>query len=377
MRKRLLLKSLLSISLLFTCVPCYAQEPITTQFRLSGEHTFTQTEERLWQVAQELIDEKTGEIKKTDSFAEDKGSRVKFNLPKVKNQETIYHIVTNGNGDSQKYTVQVFEPNKVSSFHYKTKLNPPIRTFIFVPKSLSPNTKVIFVMHGMSRTAFSYIKSWNRWAEKNDHIVIATKFDKKHWKGSRRYNLGNMFTRKGHKRNRSKWTFQIVENLFSEIKEGFRLKTNYYDIFGHSAGGQFVNRFMLFMPETKVRFAFAANPGWYTVPDLDLKYPYGLKHKRLNLKENDLLRWSKKRLFLLRGTNDTNRTSSLRQTKEADAQGKNRFERAGFMFEKIKSINTETNWKLINIPDVAHNQKGMAIAAQDLLDMLNAKTPQN
>lgn len=34
------------------------------------------------------------------------------------------------------------------------------------------------------------------------------------------------------------------------------------------------------------------------------------------------------------------------------------------MFAKIKAFNPNTKWQLIAVPQVAHNQKGMALAAQ-------------
>ena len=70
----------------------------------------------------------------------------------------------------------------------------------------------------------------------------------------------------------------------------------------------------------------------------------------------------------MRGTADVERTESLRQTPEADAQGKNRFERAAFMFNKVKALNPKTTWQMFEVPNVAHDQKGMALAAQKFLE---------
>jgi hypothetical protein len=69
----------------------------------------------------------------------------------------------------------------------------------------------------------------------------------------------------------------------------------------------------------------------------------------------------------MRGTADLQRTESLRQSPEADAQGQNRFERAGYMFERIKKFDPKTTWRMIDVPGIAHDQKGMAPAAQKLL----------
>lgn len=57
-----------------------------------------------------------------------------------------------------------------------------------------------------------------------------------------------------------------------------------YVIYGHSAGGQFSHRLCYFEgmmsaghPEyPRIEKALIANPGWYTMPDTSMYYPYGL-----------------------------------------------------------------------------------------------------
>ena len=357
--------------LIFACVSINSQTLTNTQFKLSGKHSFEKKGMKSWNVSQELINEKSGESVIKENFAEAKGEKAKFDLPKIKDKETIYHIIANGNDSKQEYSVRVFEADKISSFLYKTEDNPAVRTFISVPKTLSENTRVLLVMHGLSRNADEYIASWEKWAAKNDYIVIAPLFDNENWNGARKYNLGNILTSKNLKVRQSKWSFQIVEDLHKTVKNGFGLKKDYFDIFGHSAGGQFVHRFMFFMPQAKVRVAIAANPGWYTLPDLDTDFPYGLKNEKFSYTKDDLTNWTKRNVFLLRGTDDILRTENLTKTPEADAQGKNRFERAAFMFDKIKAINPNTNWRLIEVPKVDHDQKRMAIAAEMVLDLVN------
>ncbi|MFR4038510.1 MAG: hypothetical protein ACLTZT_12545 [Butyricimonas faecalis] len=41
---------------------------------------------------------------------------------------------------------------------------------------------------------------------------------------------------------------------------------------------QFVHRFVTFKQNTHLNKAVAANSGWYTVPDVQVEYPYGLKN---------------------------------------------------------------------------------------------------
>lgn len=373
MRRRIFLKLLFLSIFAVTCLAVIAQDPSGTEFKLSGKHLFELAGAENWTVTQELIDEESGESRVDPDFAKAKGKKVKFNLSKIDKKETIYRLKAEGKDFTKEFTIRVFEPNKIASFLYKTELNPPVRTFIFVPKSLSAKTKFIVVMHGRSRNAQEYLESWDKWSGKNDYIAIAPLFDAKAWKGAAKYNNGNVLTSDGKKVRQKKWTFQIVDDMHSLVAKGFGLTDDFYDLFGHSAGGQFVHRFMLFLPKAKVRLALAANPGWYTLPDLEQGFPYGLKHDKLSFTNADILNWTSKNVMILRGTDDILRTENLQKSVEADAQGQNRYERAGFMYDRIKALNPNTNWRLIDAPKVGHDQVRMAVAAQYVLDMLNLK----
>jgi hypothetical protein len=38
------------------------------------------------------------------------------------------------------------------------------------------------------------------------------------------------------------------------------------------------------------------------------------------------------------------------------------------MFNKIKAFNPKSAWQIFEVPNVAHDQKGMALAAQKVLE---------
>ncbi|MFV0387374.1 MAG: alpha/beta hydrolase family protein [Pyrinomonadaceae bacterium] len=355
--------SALFITLFLFPAVLFAQS--NTFYMLSGKHEFNSGSPAEWSVKQTVFKGK----KKLENprFASSKGSNASFLLTQSNSNETIYEITANEEKAKQVFKVRVFDPNKVTKFSYKDGKNPATETFIIVPSTLTPNTKVLVVMHGLSRNADAYIDSWKSWAIKNDYIVVAPHFDNKHWNGQNRYNLGNVLSKSGKLNSKRKWTFQITDNLAKSVINGFRLKQQNYDIFGHSAGGQFVNRMLLFLPNAAIHIAIVANPGWYTLPELETVYPYGLKNEKLTFTKSDLINWTEKNVFLIRGTADIERTPNLRQTPDADKQGKNRFERAGFMFQKIKEINANSNWKLMNVPGVGHQQSGMSKFAQNIL----------
>ena len=158
-----------------------------------------------------------------------------------------------------------------------------------------------------------------------------------------------------------------MSDLLGDARTRFGIKADKYDIFGHSAGGQFVHRFVLYYPENRVRLAIAANPGFYTLPDAEAVFPHGTKNSPHLVTAEMIKDWVRRDLVILRGTADLQRTESLRQTPEADAQGQNRFERAVYMFERVRKFDPKSKWRMFDVPGIAHDHKGMAPAAQKLL----------
>ncbi len=258
-----------------------------------------------------------------------------------------------------------------NSFVFTSPDNPAITVFYSVPPGVNTKTKILMVMAGRQRDADNYLDSWVEWASRNNYLVLSPKFDEKNWPEPLGYNFGNIATGREADNTpnpRSKWAFTVIEQLFEMAKSKFGVKAKKYDLFGHSAGGQFVHRFMLYHPQNKMRLAIAANPGFYTLPDIAVKFPYGVKNSPHPVSAMQLLEWTQTDLILMRGTADLLRTESLRQSAEADEQGKNRFERAAYMFGRVKTLNPKTKWQLIDVPGVAHDQKGMALAAQKVFE---------
>lgn len=273
-------------------------------------------------------------------------------------------------GDTAKVVDAPRTSGKRESYVFKSPDNPELTVFYALPPKITPQTRVLIVIAGRQRDADVYLDSWIDWGSKNNFVVVAPQFDKDNWPEGLGYGFGNIASGKESKNTpnpQSKWAFTVVEQLFENIRKTYSLAVDDYVLFGHSGGGQFVHRFMLFLPKNHVRLAIAANPGFYTLPDLELDFPYGLRKSPIVISKQQLLDWTNANLILMRGTADIQRTESLRQTPEADAQGRTRFERAAFMFAKIKAFNPNTRWTLIDVPGVAHDQKGMAAAAQKVI----------
>lgn len=237
------------------------------------------------------------------------------------------------------------------------------------PDGSGKDTPLVFVMHGQSRTAENYRDVWRPFSNAGDFILIVPEISDEHFPGSR-YNLGNAYTSRGKKKEKSKWIFSILERLFDELKKQNSLNTEKYDIYGHSAGGQFVHRLIMFFPEARFRLAIAANPGWYTMPDLSIDMPYGVGN--INLDTKHFRKVFSSRLIVLLGEDDDDPFHRrLRQTDEAALQGEHRLARGKNFFKAGKifaeKYNLPFKWKKSIVPMVGHSNSGMAQFIHSLL----------
>src|SRR5690606_29301970 len=131
------------------------------------------------------------------------------------------------------------------------------------------------------------------------------------------YNEGNI-NAGGQLNPPEKTTFSLIDRIFEMTKNSLQLPMNQYNLYGHSAGAQFVHRFVAFYDSPYLKSAIAANAGWYTFPDENVTYPYGIKSIVNNLSTFKTNYFNKDLLILL-GTADVVRDGALRVTPEADA----------------------------------------------------------
>lgn len=249
-----------------------------------------------------------------------------------------------------------------------------MKIWYFIPENYNSDTPILFVMHGVKRNADEYRDAWVEHAQAHNLILLVPEFDKQRFPGSRAYNLGNMFDEAGNVRNESDWSFSVIERVFNQFKQATGNKQDQYFIYGHSAGAQFVHRFLYFKPEAAVQLAIAANAGWYTLPSDDHTFPYGLKGsgKRASEIKSALAR----PLVLLLGDQDIDVNNQyLRKTIEANAQGPHRFARGNNYFQFARRWAAELkhpfNWSLKIAPGIDHNNQLMApFAIQIIKDHL-------
>lgn len=271
----------------------------------------------------------------------------------------------------------------MSAAHAKTEIPPgkwsfvftdakghadrPIRVYTYRPNKCDSKCPIVFVMHGVSRTASRYRDYWELPADGHNVIVVAPEFNTRYWPREENYSLGEV----AQQTDREKWAYSAVEHLFDEVRDG----QNGYAIFGHSAGAQFVHRMAFFRPDNRATVMVAANAGYYLMPEwrkdkAGAPYPYSLVESRVG--ETELRQALQRRLIVMLGDKDIDPDHpDLRKSAGAMKQGPNRLERGESFFKAATAAAGEMGvklaWELIEVPDLAHSAERMSRAAAQTL----------
>lgn len=244
----------------------------------------------------------------------------------------------------------------------------PVKVWYSAPEDLA-TADVLFVMPGTNRNGEEYRGDWIPLIEGRNTLVLVPEFAEDDFPGTS-YNLGNMVDQDDDVRPQEEWAFTIIEDLFDHVVQTTGSQATDYAMFGHSAGGQFVHRFIEFMPHARVRTAVAANAGWYTTMDEDENFPYGLDGAPTELDDMDDA--FARDLVILVGADDIDPgDDSLQRDDRTDEQGTNRLERGlNFYLQARKAAedgSARFGWRLMVVPGIAHEHEKMAQAAAPIL----------
>ena len=238
---------------------------------------------------------------------------------------------------------------------------PKLPVFVHKPQTAGADSRIVFVMHGVQRDGDRYRDEWRDLADKHNLIVVVPNFGRTDFPTTESYNLGNIFDKKGRRNPRAKWSFSAIEPLFDDIVCRVAGNQQGYALYGHSAGGQFVHRYVAFADAPRLQSAVAANSGWYTMPN-DAAFPYGWGGDVAGMVSSP--KAFQRPLTILLGTDDIDRNDpNLRVNEQADRQGQTRFDRGhGFLSEarKLAGKDTPLGWKIAYAPGIGHDNGRMA-----------------
>ena len=240
-----------------------------------------------------------------------------------------------------------------------------LKVYYHIPNGKISSMPVLFVMHGMDRNGDDYRDQWKDLSDKYGFVLLVPTFSQDQFPDEF-YQRGNVIADDNKYTPENERVYVLIDEVFEFFIAHSGSKAKTYSIYGHSAGGQFVHRFLLFNKTLHLDRALAANAGWYTYPSDTVSYPYGTKGSNADIKS-----YYGKKLIILLGDADTLRTSDLKQIPETDAQGLTRLARGNAFFsfcEKDAERNGYPfNWRKEYVKNVGHSNTKMAPFAAELL----------
>ena len=259
-------------------------------------------------------------------------------------------------------------PEKLDKFTYNVWDKPDLDVYYHLPEIINDETKILFVIHGNSRNADNYLNTWIKLAKDKNYAIFAPHFKRSQFIS---FNTLQMSTSSGRIRNEANlYLNNSIDLLFDHIKPLFDLSQDSYDIYGHSAGAQFVHRYLLFSNSPKVNRAVAANAGWYTFLD-GSNFPYGINNPPIDFNSQNVINFLNMDLHIHIGSADTDISSSVNQSEGANNQGLNRFQRANNFFNYTTKIveknDLNYNWSFLVVEGVAHSNSRMSKAAAEVI----------
>lgn len=259
-----------------------------------------------------------------------------------------------------------------------------VAVYYYRPRNLRENSPVLIVMPGAGRNAWDYRDHWIEAAERHDVLVLSPHYPESRYPRFWNYNLASMIAdvaidpeakaMTGYRivSDRQQWLFDDIDHIFDQAVRATGLKTPRYDLFGHSAGGQFLHRFAMFADEgSHADRILASNSGWYTVPDAKARFPYGLAEAPIQPPQ--LAKAFARHLVVFLGeSDDADETrGDLVRSAETDQQGLHRLARGKYFHahaaETATRMGVAFNWTMVVVPGIGHDARGMAGAAADYL----------
>ena len=241
-----------------------------------------------------------------------------------------------------------------------------VTVYTYRPGSFGPDDRVVLVHHGARRNGDEYRDFWVEAAQKHRLLIVATAYSVERFPGAESFNNGCVIAADGGVNARDQWIYGIPGRVFAALRAAGVTRRQTARVFGHSAGGQFSHRLLALEDHGIFEAALVANPGWYTLPTLEKRFPEGLGGLGMDI--DQLARWFAYPMAIFAGECDVDTTAAnLPRNPEALAQGPTRFARAHYFYDFARResarLGLACNWRIVPIPGVGHDGCAMSKAA--------------
>lgn len=201
--------------------------------------------------------------------------------------------------------------------------------FAYVPRTATTDSPLLVTVHGIERMALQHAVRFSALAETHGFIVLAPMFAKDRVPRYQRLERGP----------KGDCPITAFELTVDHVQRATGLNPSPLRLFGYSGGAQFAMRYTLAGALPVGRLVLAA-PGWFTMPDTQQAFPYGLGDApALEGRVADLQRLLSIPVLLTVGVEDTRRDRSLNRSAQVESsQGKTRLQRAHRWYDAMTAV---------------------------------------
>lgn len=241
----------------------------------------------------------------------------------------------------------------------------PLTVWLHRAPGWRPGGPLLVVMHGINRNGEDYRRGWAEMADRHNALLAVPEFSREKYPGVAWYNFGGVLDAEGRQRPREQWSFFALDRAVAAVFRAAEVPARPFILYGHSAGGQFVHRYLLVTGAAGASQVVIANSGNYTLPSNERPYPEGMQGMAMT---DEALRSALGRpVILALAEGDTDPESpDLPKQPWAMAQGTHRFARGWFWFDHMRrqaeAMGTPFRWRVVTVPGVGHSNAGMARA---------------
>jgi pimeloyl-ACP methyl ester carboxylesterase len=226
---------------------------------------------------------------------------------------------------------------------YRLEGDPDRLFYCFLPAHRRADATPLILVHGISRNAAELVCRFAGAARRHGVPLIAPLFPAASY---------GMY-QQARDRKRGADADRALLDILDFGGRRFSLDVERCDIFGFSGGAQFAHRFALLHPR-RIRSCVAVSAGWYTMPDAEVRWPYGLA----NAPDGGIDREAVRQIpfHVVVGRRDTMDDAALRKSRRLDRQqGENRLSRARSWARAMSEWGANPAGSLTILPRTRHN----------------------
>lgn len=189
---------------------------------------------------------------------------------------------------------------------------------VYVPSRGGAGAPILVTVHGISRNAWEQVSMFAPYAERAGVVLVAPLYEHARFPCYQRLTANE----------RGESPVAVLEAMVAEVARRTGASGERLHLFGFSGGGQFVHRYAMAHPD-RVAGYVVGSAGWYTFPDAQRRYPYGLRYsQRLQMGGFELGRFLAVPGWVLVGERDVHEGTAMRKTERVMLeQGMSRMER--------------------------------------------------